>query len=256
VTQDLFDRNLRELRRDRAARMGADPFLLNRAFEECRDRLRDISRPFGRALMIGCPSPDWPQRLRKIADNVDVVDPGPLFAARASGLQGEEDRQDFGEKQYDLCVAIGTLDTVNDLRLALQLIGRSLRPDAPLIGAIAGGNSLPALRASLIEAGRSTGRVVGRTHPRIEPAALAQLLNASGFAMPVVDVDRVRLRYENLERLVRDLRSMAATNILAQRPPAMSKAEARQARMAFSALGHEGCTEEIVEILHFLAWTK
>jgi hypothetical protein len=36
----------------------------------------------------------------------------------------------------------------------------------------------------------------------------------------------------------------------------MSKAEARQARMAFSALGHESRTEEIVEILHFLAWTK
>jgi SAM-dependent methyltransferase len=256
VAQDLFDRSLRALRRDRAARAGSEPFLLNRAFEECLDRLRDISRQFERALMLGCPSPDWSQRLRAIALNVDVVDPGPLFAARASGSQAEEDRHDFGEKQYDLCVAIGTLDTVNDVRLSLQLIGRALRPDAPMIGAIAGGNSLPTLRASLIEAGRSTGRVIARTHPRIEPAALAQLLNAAGFAMPVVDVDRVRLRYENLDRLVRDLRSMAATSVLAQRPPAMSKAEARQARMAFSALGHEGRTEEIVEILHFLAWTK
>ena len=256
MTQELFDRNLRALRRDRAARAGSDPFLLNRAFEECLDRLRDISRPFKRALMLGCPSPDWPPQLRTIAHDVDVIDPGILFAERASGLQAEEDRHDFGENQYDLCVAVGTLDTVNDVPLALQLIGRSLRPDAPLIGAIAGGNSLPKLRASLIEAGRSTGRVVGRTHPRIEPAAMAQLLNAAGFAMPVVDVDRVRLRYENLDSLVRDLRSMAATNILAQQPPIMSKAEALQARMVFSALGHEGRTDETVEILHFIAWTK
>ena len=206
--------------------------------------------------MLGCPSPDWRPQLQTIAHDVDIVDPGLLFADRASGLQAEEDQHDFGEKRYDLCVAIGTLDTVNDVRLALQSIGRALRSDAPLIGAIAGGNSLPKLRASLIEAGRSTGRVAGRTHPRIEAATLAQLLSTAGFSMPVVDVDRIRLRYENLDKLVSDLRSMAATNILAQRPPVMSKAEALQARMAFSALGNNGRTEEIVEILHFLAWTK
>jgi hypothetical protein len=252
----LFDRNLRALRRDRAARTGSDAFLFDRAFEDCLDRLRDISRPFSRALLLGCPSVDWPKRLRAISTEVDVIDPGALFATRAGGSQAEEDRHDFGERQYDLCVAIGTLDTVNDVQRALQLICRSLRSDAPLIGAIVGGNSLPALRASLIEAGRSAGRVVGRTHPRIEPAALGQLLNATGFAMPVIDVDRVRLRYENLGSLVSDLRSMAATCILSERPPAFSKAEALEARMAFSALGNEGRTEEIVEILHFLAWAK
>ena len=34
---ELFDRKLRALRRDRAARSGADPFLLERAFDECVD---------------------------------------------------------------------------------------------------------------------------------------------------------------------------------------------------------------------------
>lgn len=256
MNQDLFDRNLRALRRDRAARTGSDPFLLDRAFDECLDRLRDISRPFGRALLLGCPALEWPRRLRAIAGEVDVFDPGRLFAVEAGGSQADEDRHDFGEQRYDLCVAVGTLDTANDLQLALRLIDRSLRPDAPLIGAIAGGNSLPALRASLIEAGRSTGKVVARTHPRIEPAVLAQLLSAAGFSMPVVDVDRVQLRYQSLDSLVRDLRSMAATCMLSERLPALSKSEAVGARMAFSAMGHEGATMEIVEILHFLAWTK
>jgi len=256
VSRDLFDRHLRALRRDRAARSGPDLFLFERAFEDCLDRLRDVARSFERALLLGCPSDDWPKRLEAIAGKVDVMDPGALFARRACGAQVEEDRQDFGERYYDLCVAIGTLDTVNDLPLALQLLGRSLRPDSPMIGAIAGGNSLPALRASLIEAGRAEGRVVARTHPRIEPNALAQLLAAAGFAMPVVDVDRVRLRYRSLDALVRDLRAMAATAVLAERPPPLSKNEVRQARNAFSAQGSDGRTEEIVEILHFLAWTK
>jgi NADH dehydrogenase [ubiquinone] 1 alpha subcomplex assembly factor 5 len=256
VTRDLFDRHLRALRRDRAARTGPELFLFDRAFDECLDRLRDIVRPFGRALLLGCPSVEWPRRLGAIAGEVDVLDPGALFANRAGGTQIEEDRHDFGEGRYDLCVAIGTLDTVNDLPLALQLIGRSLQPDAPLIGAIAGGNSLSALRASLIEAGRAEGRVIARAHPRIEPASLAQLLGAAGFAMPVVDVDRVRLRYNDLDALVDDLRGMAATAMLADRPPPLSKVGAIQARSAFSAQAKDGRTEEIVEILHFLAWTK
>jgi len=256
VTRDLFDRNLRALRRDRAARIGPELFLLERAFDECLERLRDISRPFERALLLGCPSAAWPDRLRAVATAVEVLDPGALFANSAGGAQAEEDRHDFGEGRYDLCVAIGTLDTVNDLPLALRLIGRSLRPDSPLIGAIAGGDSLPALRASLIDAGRAEGKVVARTHPRIEPASLGQLLAAAGFAMPVVDVDRVRLRYKGLNALVRDLRAMAATAVLAERSPPLSRIASALARDSFSAQAIDGRTEEIVEILHFLAWTQ
>ena len=231
-------------------------FLFDRAFDECLDRLRDISRTYDRALLVGCPSPAWPGRLRLIARHVDTVDPGKLFAKLSGGDQVEEDRHDFGEDLYNLCVAIGTLDTVNDLPLTLQLIRRALRRDAPLVGAIAGGNSLASLRSSLIEAGRAEGRVVARTHPRIEAPSLAQLLSAAGYSMPVVDVDRVRLRYSGLDDLVTDLRAMGATSILAQRSPALSKAGAELARMAFTALGTEGRTEELVEILHFLGWNQ
>jgi len=256
VTRDLFHRKLRALRRDRAARIGPELFLFDRAFDECLDRLRDIARPFGRALLLGCPSAEWPRRLGDMAAEVDVLDPGALFAVRAGGTLVEEDRHDFGEGRYDLCVAIGTLDTVNELPLALQLLRRSLKPDAPLIGAIAGGNTLPTLRASLIEAGRAEGKVVARAHPRIEPASLGQLLSAAGFAMPVVDVDRVQLRYKDLDALVHDLRGMAATAVLAGTRTPLSKVGAAQARLAFSARAKDGRTEEIVEILHFIAWTQ
>jgi len=256
VPPELFDRELRSLRRDRAARIGPELVLYDRAFEECLDRLRDIPRHFDRALLLGCPSPDWPSRLSAIVRTLDVADPGALFAERTRGRQVEEDRDDFGIDRYDLCIAIGTLDSVNDLPVALRLVGRSLKRDAPLIGAIAGGNSLPALRAALIEAGRYEGRIFARTHPRIDPGTLAQLLTSADFSMPVVDVDRVRLRYDDLDALVRDLRAMGATSVLAQRPPPMSKSELQRARQAFAARGTGDRSEEILEILHFLAWTK
>jgi hypothetical protein len=256
VTRDLFDRRLRSLRRDRAARMGPELFLFDRAFDDCLDRLRDFARPFERALLVGCASPGWPIKLEEFARDVEVRDPGFLFASNAGGVQMDEDRFDFGDGAYDLCVAIGTLDTVNDLPLALRSLHCALRTDSPLIGAIAGGNSLPALRASLIEGGRSEGRVVARTHPRIEAPTMARLLSAAGFATPVVDVDRLSLRYSALWDEVRDLRRMGATSVLAERATPMSLKEALRAAQEFNRLGHNGRTEEQIEILHFLGWRQ
>ena len=256
MTRDLFDRRLRALRRDRAASIGPEMFLFDRAFDDCIERLQDIARPFERALLIGSPSPNWPERLGQIAGDVDVVDPGSCFAKAAKGKQAEEDRFDFGEERYDLCIAIGTLDSVNDLPLALQLIRRALCADAPFIGAMAGGNSLATLRACLIEAGRASGRIVARAHPRIDPSSLAQLLTSAGFNMPVVDIDRVALRYANLADLVRDLRAMGATSVLAERQPSFTKSELLHLQNAFSEAGDAGRTEVIVEILHFLGWSQ
>ena len=236
--------------------MGPELFLYDRAFDDCLDRLGDISRRFDRGLLIGCPSPDWVRRLRPLVGQVDAFDPGHLFAAVAGGQQIEEDRFDFGADRYDLAVAIGTLDSVNDLPVALKLIHRALRTDSPLIGAIAGGNSLPALRSSMIEAGRAEGRVVARAHPRIEATSLAGLLTAAGFATPVVDVDRIALGYSNLASLVRDLRAMGASSSLAHHPPLLTRREFRAASKAFEDLGSNGRTEEQVEILHFIGWRE
>lgn len=242
------------MRRDRAARVGPELLLHDRAFADCLDRLRDIMRPSERCLLIGCPSPTWPQQLNEFARKVDAFDPGTVFAEATHGRQVEEDRFDFGEGIYDLALAIGTLDSVNELPLALKLIHRALKPDAPLLGALAGGNSLPALRASLIEAGRQQGRVVARTHPRIEAPTLAGLLAGAGFGGTVVDVDRVTLRYSSLGSLVADLRAMGAGSVLAARPTSLTRREAETASKAFEGMSRDGRTDEQIEILHFLGW--
>lgn len=256
VAKHLFNPRLRALRRDRAARTGPELFLFDRAFDDCLDRLRDFPRRFERALLVGCPTPEWPERLAEMASEIEVVDPGAIFASRAGGRQIEEDRHDFGERAFDLCIAIGTLDTVNDLPLAFNRLWHSLKADSPIIGAIAGGNSLPSLRTCLIEAERASGRAVARTHPRIDATSLARLLQSSGFAMPVVDIDRVKMSYADLASLVRDLRGMGQTSVLAQRSPAMSRSTAAAASTAFLSMGDGGRTEETVEILHFLAWKQ
>ena len=57
-------------------------------------------------------------------------------------------------------------------------------------------------------------------------------------------------------RSILDLRAMGTTGVLAERPPPMTRIGASHARDAFRCAGPDGRTEEIVEILHFIAWTK
>jgi hypothetical protein len=252
---DLFDMELRAMRRDRAARGGVELFLLQRVFDDCLERIALMNRRFEHALLIGCPDPGWPERIP--ASAVEVRDPGPLFAAAGGGTQIVEDAWEPPANAFDLIVAIGTLDTVNDLPLALRLIRHAMQPGALLIGAVSGGDTLPQLRAAMLAADMAAGEAAPRVHPRIEAAALSPLLANAGFERPVVDIDRVQVSYPDLERLVADLRAMAASNILRARAPPLTRTRRGAARRAFAeAAGGTGRTSETFEILHFAAWTS
>ena len=252
---ELFEMALRGKRRDRAARSGPELFLLERAFDDCLERIQSLGRRFDRALLIGCPDRSWPQRLAQLCERIDVRDAGQIYATQAGGEIIVEDAWLPPEAEYDLVLAIGTFDTVNQLPLALRLVRHSMRGQSLFIGALSGGETLPQLRAAMRAADAVTGAAAPHVHPRIEPSALAPLLGDAGFVRPVVDVDRVAVSYASLDRLVSDLRSMAATNLLLGRPRFVGKAARAAARSAFSRAAEGERTVETFEILHFAAWT-
>lgn len=239
---DLFDETAGALRRSRALRRGPELFLHERAFADVVDRLQVVPRTFGSALLIGTLDPTWRDRLLEHAAAVDVIDIGDL-----SSLQ---------PATYDLCIAVDRLDTVNDLPRALLTIRFALREDSLFIGALPGGDTLPALRAAMRAADEHMGAASPRVHPRVEPAALAGLLTEAGFSIPVVDVDRVEVSYRRFADLVRDLRSMGATNrLLARSRQPLTKAAAAAAADAFEAHAVDGRVRERFELLHFAAWS-
>ena len=241
MAADLFDQKQRALRRERALRRGPELFLHERAFEDILERLALVQRRFSAALLIGSLGPDWRERLLQCADSVTVA-PDDLMALKPGS--------------YDLCVAVGELDTAVDLPQALLTVRFALQADSLLIGALPGGDSLPALRSAMRAADEQMGAATPHVHPRIEPAGLTSLLTSAGFTMPVVDVDRVQASYRSFADLVRDLRSMGATNILkarSRRP--LTRAAADAAASQFMADAVDGRTTEAFELLHFAAWT-
>jgi hypothetical protein len=100
----------------------------------------------------------------------------------------------------------------------LAQIRRALRPDGLFLTALLGGDTLTELREAftVAEVEREGG-----LSPRVLPFAdlrdLGALLQRAGFALPVADVDRVVVRYDNAFALMQDLRRMGATNVLAER---------------------------------------
>ena len=246
---------LRALRRDRAERIGTELFLYERAFADCLDRIPLVGRHFRRGLLIGCPDPRWPERLGVVVDEVEPRDPGPSFAAACGGQTIVEDHWDPPAASYDLVLAIGTLDSVNDLPLALRLIRHSMCDDGFFIGALSGGETLPALRIAMRAADTAADAAAPHVHPRIEASALAPLIGEAGFVRPVVDIDRVPVSYPSLGRLIGDLRGMGATNLLTARPRFIGKSGRAAAIRAFAGAGDGSRTVETFEILHFAAWT-
>jgi SAM-dependent methyltransferase len=255
VAAELFDPQAREMRRERAFRRGPVLFAYQRAFDDIAERLAEVRRSFASALLIGVPDPGWPERLSAFAGTLEAIDPGAAFARAAGARHSSETGLDFAHASFDLCVAIGTLDTVDDLPGLLRRIAGWLRPDSLVIGVIPGADTLPQLRSAMRAADIAGGVASPHVHPRIEAAALGHLLGAAGFVMPVVDVDRVRVAYSSLTRLVGDLRGMGVTNVLRSRSRGISHAGLAAAQRYFRESGHEGRTVETFELLHFAAWT-
>jgi hypothetical protein len=242
VSSDLFDQDLRAMRRDRAYRRGLELFLHERAFEDILERLALVRRRFDSALLIGCTESAWRERLLHYVQSVDVIDSEALSPLEPGA--------------YDLCIAVGALDTVNDLPRALLTIRFALREDSLFIGALPGGDTLPRLRAAMRAADEQMGAASPHVHPRVEPAALTSLLTAAGFSIPVVDVDRVQVGYKNFWTLVRDLRAMGATNVLTSRSRRpLTRAAAAAAAEQFASKARDGRVVETFELLHFAAWT-
>jgi SAM-dependent methyltransferase len=255
MSQDApFDRRLRRLRRDRAAKRFHEADYLHRLIaDELVERLALVTRDFRRALDLGCAGGYLTRRLRERGLEVVACDPGAAFASRAHGIQADEDRLPFADGAFDLIVSAGALDSVNDLPGALLLIRRALRPDGLFLGAFAGAGSLARLKRAMLAADAVAGGAAPRVHPQIDVRAAGDLLVRAGFALPVVDSQPVDVRFSALLDLVGDLRAMGATNILAARSRKALGRHALAAAIADFEEG-EGRTTERFEIVHLLGW--
>ena len=204
----LFDRALLRARQSRALRLGPATFLLDRVADDMAERLHAVLREFKSAADIGTAGDRVRTALIGRADKLARVD---LPDRNSEPLL-------FAPESLDLAVSGLAFQFVNDLPGVLAQIRRALKPDGLLLAATIGGDTLTELRQSFAAA---EAECEGGVSPRVAPFAdlrdVGALLQRAGFALPVTDVDRVVVRYDNAFALMQDIRRMGATNILVER---------------------------------------
>ena len=217
----IFDRSLLRARQQRARALGVETFLIDRIAAELGERLAVVLRQFDRAVDLGTPTDAVRRVLAESGKVAMVVAAVPSPAPReASSLcvAADEEALPFADASLDLVVSALALQFVNDLPGTLIQIRRALKPDGLLLAALIGGDSLTELRESFAQA---ESEIEGGISPRVAPFAdlreLGALLQRAGFALPVVDSDRLIVRYRSIFDLMRDLRRMGATNVLYER---------------------------------------
>jgi NADH dehydrogenase [ubiquinone] 1 alpha subcomplex assembly factor 5 len=216
----LFDRRAVRLHRERAAtRVGAVADLLGELAERLVGRLDEVNRRFVQALDVGGRGVVAPL-LRARGIEVVSIDLSARMAAAGGGLAvaADEEWLPFAPASFDLVVASLSLHWVNDLPGALIQLRQALRPDGLLLASMPALGTLGELRSALTaaEAALSDG-AAPRISPFPELADCARLLQRAGFALPVADIEAIRLLYASPLALLRDLQAAGESNALDKR---------------------------------------
>jgi len=263
----VFDRALLRRRRDRAALAGdggAD-FLFREVADRLADRLLDIRETFPIALELGC-------RRGVLAEFVQGkggierlvgMDLSEAMARQAHGrgesiFVADEERLPLADGSVDLVLSNLALHWVNDLPGSLIQARQALRPNGLLLAAMFGGETLVELRDVLL---RAEAEVTGGAAPRISPFAdlrdMGGLLQRAGFALPVVDSDRITVTYADAFALFADLKAMGETSVLLERSRTpLRRAVLLRAAELYSEMfaGADGRIPASFQILYVHGW--
>jgi ubiquinone/menaquinone biosynthesis C-methylase UbiE len=220
----LFDRPLLKTRRNRVA--GSYPhyaFLKARVAEDLANRLKLIRRTFHHCVDLGSHTGQLGIALKGIISNsliaTDISETMVRQAKTPLKVVLDEEALPFAPNSFDLVLSALSLHWVNDIPGLLTQIYTCLKPDGLFLASLFGEKTLIELRDCLSSAELELrGGVTPHLSPMISVQDASALLQRAGFALPVVDHDRIQVTYPHPLALLHDLRRMGETNTLYSRP--------------------------------------
>jgi NADH dehydrogenase [ubiquinone] 1 alpha subcomplex assembly factor 5 len=253
---EVFDRALLRRRRDRAApHIGEHDFLYAEVAERLAERLSIVKKEFPLVVSLGG-APSIPFVKRAGTAHVIRMD---MSSPMTPDVVADEEFLPFRTGSIDAVVSNLNLHWVNDLPGALLQIRQALKPDGLFLAALLGNESLKELRQCLMEAELA---ITGGASPRVSPFAdahdIGALLQRAGFALPVVDSDKITVQYSSPLKLMQDLRGMGASNATHN---SLMKPTRRSVIMKAAQLYHEkfadkdGYVPATFHVIYAIGWT-
>ncbi|KAJ9608696.1 hypothetical protein H2200_006467 [Cladophialophora chaetospira] len=250
-THQVFNENVKYLQKERAATNGEYSrqvdYLKDEVAQRLVDRLLDINRQFPRVLDLGANSLHIAQALAKpplippelpdgtveakipLSERIhhltcadvsptslhrDDAASAPVVPITQEVVQSLETLP-YEPNTFDAVISSLSLHWVNDLPSALASVNNVLKPDAPFIAAMFGGDTLYELRSSLQLADLERR---GGVSPHISPLAdvrdIGNLLGRAGFKLLTVDVDDIIVEYPDTFTLMTDIQAMGEGNAI------------------------------------------
>lgn len=237
-TLQVFDQHKKYLQKERAGsvpdRSRQTDYLRNELASRLCDRLLDINRPFPRVLDLGAnscnianviaSSGDLKSRVNTLvcADTTPSLLHRDQLPTNTESLQIQRDILSSLETilpyepiSFDAVLSSLSIHWANDLPTLLRNVNTILKPDAPFIGAMLGGDTLFELRSSLQLADLER---LGGVTPHVSPLAnirdVGGLLTKAGFKLLTVDVDDIVVDYPDTFALMQDLQAMGESNAI------------------------------------------
>ncbi|KAI9785179.1 MAG: hypothetical protein M1839_000817 [Geoglossum umbratile] len=242
----VFNLHTKFLQRERAAQdvemSRRVDYLRDEAASRLVERLLDIKRTFphvldlganaaniARALTLPNPDPDPSKAssppLSTRITHLTAADSSPTLLHRDVSLPfndlisitrdvlQDEESLPYPANTFDAVLSSFSLHWINDLPSLLSQVNNILKPDAPFIAAMLGGDSLYELRTSLQLAEMDRrGGMSTHVSPLADVRDVGGLLQRAGFKMLTVDVDDIIVDYPTSFALMTDLQAMGESN--------------------------------------------
>ena len=163
---------------------------------------------------------------------------------------GDAERLPFAAGAFDLVYSNLMLQWCTDLDAAFAELRRVLAPGGLLLFTTFGPDTLHELRGAWSE-------VDGHTHVNafLDMHDIGDALLRSGFAGPVMDVERLTVTYGDVRDLMRDLKQIGAHNVTAGRARGLTGRRRLQAMVeAYERHRRNGVLPASYEIVHGHAW--
>ncbi len=237
--------------------------LQERVRNELIDRLAELKQTPKTILDLGAGTGHASRSLKRIHPGAMVVAvdiaPGMLARAKAQSRwlrRFERVRADayslpFRDASFDLVYSSLMLQWCDDLDAAFGEIARVLKPGGLLLFSTFGPGTLAELR----EAWAASGDAGNHVNHFFDPHAIGAALMHAGLAEPVLDVDRIVMRYPDARALMRELKAIGAHNVTAGRPRGLTGRK-RLAAMtqAYETLRDKEGLPATYEVIHAISW--
>jgi len=128
----------------------------------------------------------------------------------------------------DLVVTVFDAHRVNDLPSLMLQINLALKPDGLFLGVFPSAGTMNELASALMEAElAATGGAAMRVDLFPEIRQFGDLLQKSGFKLPVCDVEERTIRYHDLAGLLKEIRGAGASSASPRGNPTLPKSVRR-----------------------------